>query len=117
MGFKREKLENGRVLMDTDKLRLSLGLPTLKPGVVKCLGINCDKDFLSWDKSLNRICPECKRRIEAEDEEKDEVYFSDMLEIEYNMDLEEDFGVFVASNEDIVSELQLKYRIKQWQDQ
>jgi hypothetical protein len=42
---------------DINEMRITLGLPPLRPGKAKCL--KCDRDFNSWDVTMNRICPEC----------------------------------------------------------
>jgi hypothetical protein len=38
-------------------IREGFGLPTLKPGIAKCL--KCDQEFESEDVRTNRICPLC----------------------------------------------------------
>lgn len=68
----RDRIEN-LVALDIraiNALRESHGLINLKPGKTTCL--RCDKEFESWSKAHNRICPACKRQdLECEDERED----------------------------------------------
>lgn len=42
----------------------------MNPGPVRCLGLNCDKVFLSIDKATNRLCATCTRKISKERSER-----------------------------------------------
>ena len=37
-----------------------------RPGMVKCLGFDCNNEFLSPDKAARRLCPVCQRKREKE---------------------------------------------------
>ena len=96
--------------MTITDLRKRLGLPPLKPGIVKCLGIDCEKDFYSWDKANNRICPECKRRQNIEEIiiEKD-LYISDITDEQYNLELDNSYWNFCNDNQELIKELEQQY--------
>ena len=84
-------------IKDTDSLnefRRRLGLPIYEPATVKCLGIDengieCNKDFLSYDKRSNRLCPTCRLRINIPDTTiEPEEYWDKIKDVNIQLDPE-----------------------------
>jgi DNA-directed RNA polymerase subunit RPC12/RpoP len=88
-----------------DDFRRRLGLRVYKAEIVRCLGLDCGKDFLSFDKTLNRICPDCRAKrvypefVSLEDADEE---LGDNGIIEFDPD----YWDFINDNEDLLETLE-----------
>ena len=88
-----------------DDFRRRLGLRIYKEEIVKCLGLDCGKDFLSFDKTLNRICPDCRaKRIRPELVSLEDINEErgDINPIEFDPE----YWDFINENEDLIETLE-----------
>jgi uncharacterized CHY-type Zn-finger protein len=79
--------------MTVRELREKLGLPIYKPEPVECLA--CEQIFMSWNKTYNRRCPECRDKQNKAGQLQEEIYWDDLEDL--ILELDEDYFDFLNS--------------------